>query len=115
MGAQCAQTSCGQAIIKWKALKEMNSKGVYTPEQISDNTDYYWNKVVGSDASTCDHDQCKEIVKKTVNYLGSLGSGKKFDEDSFEKGYKATDPLGLGKNLKAVVIGHVTKLSAGTD
>ena len=36
MGAACAQTSCGQSFIKWKALKEMNKKGIYSPDQISE-------------------------------------------------------------------------------
>ena len=61
MGAACAQTTCGQKVIKWKALREMNAKGVYTPEQLSDNTDYYWNKVAG-DETTVDKEQCKQIV-----------------------------------------------------
>ena len=86
----------------------MNSKGVYTPEQLSDNTDYYWNKVVGDEKSTCNKDECKEIVKKTVNYLGSLGSGKKFTDDDFASVYKKGDPMGLGMNMKAVVMVMIT-------
>ena len=86
----------------------MNTKGVYTPEQLSDNTTYYWNKVVGEDESTCDKEQCKQIVKKTVNYLGSLGSGKKFTDEDFESVYKKGDPLGLEKNVKAVVMVMIT-------
>ena len=86
----------------------MNTKGVYTPEQLSDNTTYYWNKFVGEDESTCDKEQCKQIVKKTVNYLGSLGSGKKFTDEDFESVYKKGDPLGLEKNVKAVVMVMIT-------
>ena len=89
----------------------MNTKGVYTPEQLSENTDYYWNKVVGADESTCDKEQCKQIVKKTVNYLGSLGSGKKFTDEDFESVYKKGDPLGLEKNIKAVVMVMITSQS----
>ena len=53
MGAACAQTSCGQYIIKQKALREMSSKGIYTPEQITDSVDKHWAKHAESeDAST---------------------------------------------------------------
>ena len=100
-----------QAVIKWKALKDMNKEGVFTPEQLNDNTTYYWNKVAGEDNSTCDKEQCKQIVQKTVNYLGSLGSGKKFTDDEFDSAYKKGDPLGLEKNLKAVVIVMVTSMA----
>ena len=43
MGASCANTSCGRAYIEWKALKEMNEKGIYTPEQISGVVDKFWS------------------------------------------------------------------------
>ena len=36
MGAYCVQNSCAQDMIKWKKLKDMNKKGVYTPEQIEE-------------------------------------------------------------------------------
>ena len=45
MGAYCAQTSCGQAYIKWKTIREMNARGIYTPEQITDTVDKYWAAV----------------------------------------------------------------------
>ena len=99
-----------------KALKEMNSKGIYTPEQISDNVDKYWNKYASSpDATTVNKAECKDIVENTVNALGRLGSGKTFDEDAFTKAYKKVDFMGAEKNLKAVVIGLVTALSKPDD
>ena len=116
MGQACAQTSCGQYIIKMKALKEMNTKGIYTPEQISDNVDKYWNKYASSsDASTVNKQECKNIVEATVNALGRLGSGHKFDEEKFASAYKKVDFMGAEKNLKAVVIGLVTTLSKPDD
>ena len=39
MGTMCAQSSCGKKYISWKALKEMNARGVYTPEQIQEQVD----------------------------------------------------------------------------
>ena len=89
------------------------------PEQISDNVDHYWAATTDADAYTVNKEQsqkfilkCKEIVENTVNYLGTLGSKKKFDEEAFNASYKKVDPFGLGKNLKAVVIGLVTTLAA---
>ena len=99
MGAQCAQTSCGQSFIKWKALKEMNSKGVYTPEQVTENTEYYWNRYAESGASTVDKATASKIVKATVNYLGGIGSGARFTDEAFDSKYKVADPLGMEKNL----------------
>ena len=90
----------------------MNKKGVYTPEQVDENTTYFWNKVVGADASVSNKEECKKIVQKTVNYLGSLGSGKKFSEDEFNSTYKKGDPLGLEKNVKAVVTVMVTSMAS---
>ena len=29
--AACAQTPCGEAYMEWKALKELNMKGIYPP------------------------------------------------------------------------------------
>ena len=48
----------------------------------------------------------------TVNYLGTLGSKKKLDEEEYNKAYKTGDPFGFGKNLKPVVIGIVTSCAA---
>ena len=40
----CAQTSCGKAFVEWKAVKEMNKNGVYTPEQIQDAVEKAWKE-----------------------------------------------------------------------
>ena len=90
----------------------MNKKGVYTPEQISDNTDYYWNKHNSAGDTTVDKETAKKIIKDTCDYLSGIGSGKKWDDDEFESCYKGADPFGLGKNLKAVVVGIITKMSS---
>ena len=109
MGA-CAQTSCGKAYIEWKALKEMNKKGIYPPNQIEKEVDTYWNKIVGKDETFANKDQAKDIATKVVNGLGSGGNGLKFDEDSFSKNYKKIDPMGMGKNVKATVIAMITNM-----
>ena len=77
----------------------MNSRGVYTPEQVSENTEYYWNRYAESDASTVDKETAAKIVKATVNYLGGIGSGATFTEESFNSKYSVADPLGMEKNL----------------
>ena len=116
MGAACAQTSCGQYVIKQKALKEMNTKGIYTPEQITDSVDKFWNKYAESaDASTVNKEACKNIVSSCVNKLGKLGSGHKFNEDKFASSYKKVDFMGAEKNVKAIVIGLVTYLVKTDD
>ena len=59
-----------------KALKEMNSKGIYTPEQISDIVTLNWKKFASSpEANTVNKAECKSIVESAVNSLGKLGSG----------------------------------------
>ena len=59
---------------------------------------------------TVNKETCKAIVSETVNYLGGIGSGKKFDEDEWASLYKKSDPMGLEKNFKAVVIGQVSAM-----
>merc|ERR1719263_842547 len=59
---------------------------------------------------TFNKETCKKIVGDTVNYLGGIGSGKKFDEEEWGSLYKKSDPMGLEKNFKAVVIGQVTAM-----
>ncbi len=44
------------------------------------------------------------IVRDTVNYLGSIGNGKIFDETEWEGKYKYGDAFGFEKNIKAVVL-----------
>ena len=78
--------------MKMKALKEMNSKGIYTPEQISDSVDKYWKKYAKEpDAMTVNKAECKSIVEACVNALGRLGSGNTFKEDKFNSVYKKAD------------------------
>ena len=94
----------------------MNTKGIFTPEQITDSVDKYWNKYASApDASTVNKAECKSIVEATVNALGKKGSKHYFNEDKFTSAYKKVDFMGVEKNLKAVVIGLVTTLSKPDD
>ena len=93
MGA-CATTSCGKCAIKWKVTRDLNAKGVYTPEQISENADYYWKSYNSEDNMTVDKETCKKIVGKTVNYLRGWG-GKSMTDEEFESKYGKFDMLGL--------------------
>ena len=111
MGAACAQTSCGQSFIKWKALREMNQKGIYSPDQISEQVDSAWASFNTDDSTTVDKETAQKIAEQCVNNLGSMGDGKTFDEEEFNSAYKMTDPLGLGKNLKGVLNILVTKMA----
>tara|TARA_B110000238_G_C15763820_1_gene284575 strand:+ start:127 stop:414 length:288 start_codon:yes stop_codon:yes gene_type:complete len=94
----------------------MNTKGIFTPEQISDSVNKYWKKYAAeADASTVNKAECKSIVEATVNALGRLGSGHKFNEEKFTSAYKKVDFMGAEKNFKAVVLGLVTTLAKPDD
>ena len=94
----------------------MNTKGIFTPEQISDSVNKHWKKYASEpDASTVNKAECKSIVEATVNALGRLGSGHKFNEDKFTSAYKKVDFMGAEKNFKAVVLGLVTTLAKPDD
>ena len=77
MGAMCANTACGKKLVEWKALREMNKKGIFTPEQVNDEVEKNWNSEVG-DGTFANKEQASTIAENTVNVLGNLGSGKKF-------------------------------------
>ena len=112
MGTMCAQTSCGVKYINWKVLKEMNSRGVYTPEQIQEQVDKAWAKINKDDLSIIDKKMTKEIVEQAVNALGAIGDGYVFEEEKFEKSYLLFDSWGLEKIVKSFVIGMVTAMLA---
>ena len=101
----CLETSCGKAYIKRKALKEANKMGVYEPDQIADTVNYYW-----AGGETCNKAQTLKTVKKSVNYLGRIGNGKKFDADSFETQYKLIDMMGSEKVSKGGIETMVTAM-----
>ena len=112
MGGACAQTSCGQAYIEWKAIKEMNSRGVYPPNQIQDEVESVWKGQVDKDSTFATKEQTKAIATKVVNSLGARGNGITFDETLFAKQYKKIDPMGLEKNLQSVVAVLITQMMA---
>ena len=103
----CLETSCGQAYIKRKALKEANKMGVYEPDQITDTVNYYWKG-----GETCNKAQANTTVKRSVNYLGRIGNGKKFDQSSFDTQYKVIDMMGAEKNGKGALEGMVLGMLA---
>merc|ERR1712070_528134 len=109
MGMQfCLETSCGKAYLKRKALKEDNKMGVYEPDQITDTVNYYW-----AGGETCNKAQSLKTVikvKKSVNYLGRIGNGKKFDPESFETQYKLVDMMGSEKVSKGGLETMVTAM-----
>ena len=98
-------TSCGKAYIKKKALKEANKMGVYEPDQITDTVNYYW-----AGGETANKAQSLKTVKKSVNYLGRIGNGKKFSQDAFETQYKLIDMMGSEKVSKGGLETMVTAM-----
>ena len=111
----CAQTPCGEAYMEWKALKELNMKGIYPPNQIQKAEEEQWKSVVGKGDSTCNKEQAQEICTSVVNSLGESGNGIKFDQASFETQYDKIDMLGLGTILEAQVIVIITCMMAPSD
>ena len=93
--AVCAQTSCGKAYIKYKALKELNAKGIYEPEQIEDAINRAWGNVVSGEDKPSD-EQAKEIFKQAVDALGALGDGNGFEEEQWKKNSKIAKPPVIG-------------------
>ena len=106
----CANTSCGQAFIKWKALKEMNAKGVYTPEQLQEYVDNAWDKHNPDGDTFTNKEKCKLMCEQAVNGLGSIGDGYKLNDNAYSKGYSAVDKMGFGKIAKPMVLAMVTKI-----
>ena len=107
MGA-CSQTSCGKAAIEYGLLREMNKRGVYTPEQINSAVEKYWKSYSNGD-TFIDKDRCRKVVKKSVGAIGTLGNGMSMNETQFEGVYKAIDKMGLGKIAQAMCLAMVTK------
>ena len=86
----------------------MNSRGVYTPEQINSAVEKYWKSYSGGD-TTIDKERCKKVVKKSVSSIGTLGNGVSMSNDEFDKVYKSVDKMGLGKILQPMCLAMVTK------
>ena len=100
----CANTSCGAAYLKNKAVKEMNSRGVYTPEQIEEALDVAWEQVnPDNKVLMVNKAAAQKMVEHVVNHLGSIGDGKQFDAAVFEKNYKVVDKKNAQKNTKQIV------------
>ena len=70
-----ANTSCGKWYVEWRALKELNAKGIFTPDQIQTACDKQWAAINPDGNVTVNKDQCKQGVMDAVNYLGSIGDG----------------------------------------
>ena len=110
----CAQTSCGKAYMKWKTIKEMNAKGIYTPEQITDTIDKNWDAVNPDGKSTVTQDECKKVAEDSINYLGSIGDGATFDTASYDSKKKFAGII-LNIVKKEQIIAVVTALLAKTE
>mmetsp|Transcript_14368 Transcript_14368/g.24462 ORF Transcript_14368/g.24462 Transcript_14368/m.24462 type:complete len:123 (-) Transcript_14368:100-468(-) len=114
MGA-CAETSCGKAYMEWQAVKEMNKRGVYTPDQVEKVLNKNWKKFNSEDNTFVSKEVVQSVCTEGVNYLGSIGNGITFDKESFDKNYKKIDPMGLEKNPKIAVQGLLTVLTKPED
>ena len=96
----------------------MNKKGVYTPVQISQLVDKYWDKLdQQSDATnqnkqklSVNKNECREITESVVNDLGKIGNGIKFDEDLYKECLTQVDYWGTKKITKQYITNLVTKM-----
>ena len=105
-----ANTSCGKWYIEWRALKELNARGIFTPEQISNTCDKNWEAINPDGSVVINKDQCQQGVMDAVNYLGSIGDGLVFNEEEYNNAYKTFDMIGLGKITKIQFNGIISKM-----
>ena len=111
MGSTCGTNGCSMMFKERQFIKEQNKKGIYPPQQIQKYVEKNWNSVIGNYAYG-NKDQVKKVSTLTINQLGQLGNGTKFDEKKFNKQYKYIDPYKNEKNIREVVIGMITKILA---
>ena len=94
-----------------KVRKEANAKNIYPPDQVKEYVEAEWASNVPEESSTADKEQVKAIAESVVNALGAKGTkGLAFEEEKFNSNYQLVDPMGMGKNMKEVVIGLVAKM-----
>ena len=54
----CANTSCGKKLANKRDLKEMNKRGVFTPDQIQKECDKAWSEVNPDDKTIISMMEC---------------------------------------------------------
>ena len=101
--------------MEWQALKELNARGIYTPQQVEEQINTYWAKVNPDDSTFVNKDQAKSICEMGVNALGGLGKKIEFSEDKFNSAYRVLDPMGMGKNTKTSVLAMLTSMVKPDD
>ena len=88
-----------------KAVTEMNLKGIFTPGQISDSVQKFWDEAPKSkDGQFVDKVTCQKIVHDTIDSINS----KVWDDNEYQKQYKKFDPLGQGQIIQPIVIAITT-------
>ena len=80
MGSMC-KGSCGAPSAE--AIAEMNKKGIYMPKQIEEQFTGDWQGVNTKGTETVSSGDLKKIVTNSINGLGQLGGGDKFDQKKF--------------------------------
>ena len=94
--ACCCGCCSGRSYPQWAALREMNKKGVYTPDQVREATQKAWiNYNPGAEVSV-NKETSRFICRDAVNELGKKGDGQKHNEKLFEESYTKFDKLGYG-------------------
>lgn len=61
----------------------MNSRGVYTPDQINEQCEKWWAQINTEETTFVKKDKCQLMVEGAVNTLGKIGDGQTFDEALF--------------------------------
>ena len=101
--------------MKYKAIREMNAQGIYTPEQINNELDRVWVKYNPNETRTVDKETTELMVAEAVNSLGKIGDGQVFVKSDFEKVYKKFDSWNAQKIARTFVHGMITAMVAKDD
>ena len=74
--------NCKEMYSDFVHLKELNQKGIYTPDQIRKEVDIIWEQVVQGNV-VANKEETKTIAMQTINKLGARGNGITFEEKEF--------------------------------
>ena len=103
----CTSSSCCSKLTVSRKVREMNKKGIYTPDQINQACDTQWLIINPEENTIVNMEQCRKICEKSVNHLGAIGNGRKFSKKVFLKFYKKYDTWGTQKILKPMIYNMV--------
>ena len=108
--------SCGGPSAE--AIAEMNKKGIYMPKQIEEQLVNEWTSVNTKDTETVSPGDLKKIVTNSINGLGQLGGGDKFDQKKYNQlikdKFKSNKEFSKGETVQIITL-LVSKSADGKE